>query len=134
MLRKRSRTDTTVSSEDSNEMNEEMALLQTEKKKANRMPSPNPKPKSYSGHLTSNNKHSTHFVKDERFEDSPSGITSGVDLSYNGYKFIERFNRDMMEQFLQHQQRTQVCLSESILGLVRYKKCYLYFLLQQKSN
>ena len=37
-----------------------------------------------------------------------SSPTSDEQLMDNDCKFIERFNRDMMEQFMEHQRRTQV--------------------------
>ena len=39
---------------------------------------------------------------------SASPPTSDEHLMDNDCKFIERFNRDMMEQFMEHQRRTQV--------------------------
>ena len=42
---------------------------------------------------------------------STSPPTSDSELVDNDYKFIERFNRDMMEQFMEHQRQTQVRIS-----------------------
>jgi hypothetical protein len=39
---------------------------------------------------------------------STNGVDhSDVDLSSDGYKYIEKFNRDMMEQFMDFQRRSQ---------------------------
>ena len=39
-----------------------------------------------------------------------SASKSEFGLVENDYKFIEQFNRDMMDQFMEHQRRTQVLL------------------------
>ena len=45
--------------------------------------------------------------KDEALINLNGGSMSGGPLSEQGYKFLEQFNRDMMDQFMEHQRRTQ---------------------------
>ena len=80
------------------------------KKKPYSMLQPSTKQKQHSVHIanvTKNKSNATSFPKQQsgRYS-SHSSNDSG--MMENDYKFIERFNRDMMDQFMEHQRRTQV--------------------------
>ena len=80
------------------------------KKKPFPITHPSTKPKQHSLHIsnvTKNKSNATSFSKQQsgRYSNQSSNESG---LMENDYKFIERFNRDMMEQFMEHQRRTQV--------------------------
>jgi len=71
-----------------------------------RIPSPKSKQQSVQLSAMSKNKHGIPFSK-QRIGMSNSQPVLDSDMVDTDYKFIERFNRDMMDQFMEHQRRTQ---------------------------
>ena len=81
------------------------------KKKSYSIMQPSTRPKQHSvniSNIAKSKSSSTSFPKLQvgRSLNSSSHESS---LMEDDYKFIERFNRDMMDQFMEHQRRTQVC-------------------------
>ena len=111
-VRKRVRAEQNLSGEYEEGMNNipiesEMSF---NKKKPYSILQPSTKPKQHSVHIanvTKNKSNATSFPKQQsgRYS-SHSSHDSG--MMESDYKFIERFNRDMMDQFMEHQRRTQV--------------------------
>ena len=80
-------------------------------KKSYSIMQPSTRPKQHSvniSNIAKSKSSSTSFPKLQvgRSLNSSSHESS---LMEDDYKFIERFNRDMMDQFMEHQRRTQVC-------------------------
>ena len=72
-------------------------------------PSTRPKPLSVNiSNITKTKSSATSFPKLQTGRNSNSSSHESS-LMEDDYKFIERFNRDMMDQFMEHQRRTQVC-------------------------
>ena len=114
MIRKRGRADIKISSdyEDGlNELHGETGVHVT-KKKPYQILLPSIKAKQNSAQLSnaSKPKHNLSMPKQQSGR-STIQPTNESGLMENDYKFIERFNRDMMDQFMEHQRRTQVCIT-----------------------
>ena len=72
-------------------------------------PSTRPKPHSVNiSNIAKTKNSATSFPKLQAGRNSNSSSHESS-LMEDDYKFIERFNRDMMDQFMEHQRRTQVC-------------------------
>ena len=81
------------------------------------------KPKPHSVHISNVTKaknSSTSFSKHPP-ERNLNQSSQESNLMEEDYKFIERFNRDMMDQFMEHQRRTQVCKLNLLLILSYYE-------------
>ena len=91
-----------------NEMHSETGVHVT-KKKPYQLLLPSIKAKQHSAQLSNASK-TKHNVSMPKQHTGRSTIqpTNESGLMENDYKFIERFNRDMMDQFMEHQRRTQV--------------------------
>ena len=111
MIRKRSRTDINDSAmyeEYIDEMSSDTKIY-TGGKKLHSHVLTSPKQKQQPTQLPkmSKIKHGIPLSKQHVARSSvPAAAESG--LVDSDYKFIERFNRDMMDQFMEHQRRTQV--------------------------
>ena len=110
-MRKRVRADQNLATEYEDGMND-MPVEQEisfNKKKPYPMLHPTTKPKQHS----TNNISNVTKSKIASFSKQQSGKSSNQSshessLIEDDYKFIERFNRDMMDQFMEHQRQTQV--------------------------
>ena len=116
MIRKRSRANIKISEdyEDGiNEMHTEAGDHVT-KKKPHQLLLSSVKAKQHSAQ-SSNPPKTKHNVSMPKLHIGRSTIqpTNESGLKENDYKFIERFNRDMMDQFMEHQRRTQVCIKNA---------------------
>ena len=81
------------------------------KKKSYSMLQPSTRPKPHSvniSNIAKTKNSATSFPKLQVGRNSSSSSHESS-LMEDDYKFIERFNRDMMDQFMEHQRRTQVC-------------------------
>ena len=127
MIRKRNRADIKMSADYEGGINEihptETVACHGVKKKPYQILLPSSKPKQQLSVQLSNApkiKHSTKSVSKQQIGRSTARTASEFGLKDSDCKFIERFNRDMMDQFMEHQRRSQVKFTKNNL-VEKYK-------------
>ena len=112
MVRKRGRADISASTDYDEGMNELQSDTNVHviKKKPYQLLLPPVKAKQHTAPLSNAPKTKNNVsVSKQHTGRCTLQPTNESGLMENDYKFIERFNRDMMDQFMEHQRRTQVC-------------------------